>query len=94
MRFLKVPAELMLSPEQQETGHIHPADLSDMLGRYGIDLVADHIETESIVVDLLDFDVRYGQGFLFAQPRPVRAEVLYGEAPAPQAPEAIRAARA
>ena len=94
VRFLKVPAELMLSPEQQETGHIHPADLSDMLGRYGIDLVADHIETESIVVDLLDFDVRYGQGFLFAQPRPVRAEVLYGEAPAPQAPEAIRAARA
>ena len=94
VRFIKVPADLMLSPEQQETGHIHPADLSDMLGRYGIDLVADHIETESIVVDLLDFDVRYGQGFLFAQPRPVRAEVLYGEAPAPQAPEAIRAARA
>jgi cyclic-di-GMP phosphodiesterase TipF (flagellum assembly factor) len=94
VRFIKVPADLMLSPEQQETGHIHPADLSDMLGRYGIDLVADHIETESIVVDLLDFDVRYGQGFLFAQPRPVRAEVLYGEAPAPQVPEVIRAARA
>jgi cyclic-di-GMP phosphodiesterase TipF (flagellum assembly factor) len=94
VRFLKVPADLMLSPEQQETGHIHPADLSDMLGRYGIDLVADHIETESIVVDLLDFDVRYGQGFLFAQPRPVRAEVLYGEAAAAKAPEAVRAARA
>jgi cyclic-di-GMP phosphodiesterase, flagellum assembly factor TipF len=94
VRFIKVPANLMLSPEQQETGHIHPADLSDMLGRYGIDLVADHIETESIVVDLLDFDVRYGQGFLFAQPRPVRAEVLYGEASPPKAPEAIRAARA
>jgi cyclic-di-GMP phosphodiesterase TipF (flagellum assembly factor) len=79
VRFLKVPADLMLSAEEQGAGHIHPADLSDLLGRYGIDLVADHIESENIVVDLLDYDVRYGQGFLFAQPRPVRAEVLYGE---------------
>jgi cyclic-di-GMP phosphodiesterase TipF (flagellum assembly factor) len=91
VRFLKVPAELMLNPDQQESGHIHPADLSDMLGRYGIDLVADHIETENIVVDLLDFDVRLGQGFLFSQPRPVRADVLYGDAAAAKA-EAVRAA--
>jgi cyclic-di-GMP phosphodiesterase TipF (flagellum assembly factor) len=26
------------------------------------------------VVDLLDFDVRFGQGFLFAPPRPLRPE--------------------
>jgi cyclic-di-GMP phosphodiesterase TipF (flagellum assembly factor) len=30
------------------------------------------------VVDLLDYDVRFGQGFLFAPPRPVRAEALQG----------------
>jgi cyclic-di-GMP phosphodiesterase TipF (flagellum assembly factor) len=94
VRFLKVPADLMLNAEQQEAGHIHPADLSDMLGRYGIDLVADHIESENIVVDLLDFDVRYGQGFLFSQPRPVRAEVLHGEAAAAKAVETVRAASA
>jgi cyclic-di-GMP phosphodiesterase TipF (flagellum assembly factor) len=79
VRFVKVPAELLLRHAEHATGHIHPADLSDLLGRYGIDLVADHIETESVVVDLLDLDVRYGQGYLFAQPRPVRAEVLQGE---------------
>ncbi|MCC6948091.1 MAG: EAL domain-containing protein [Bradyrhizobiaceae bacterium] len=79
VRFLKVPADLMLRQAENATGHIHPADLSDLLGRYGIDLVADHIENESIVVDLLDLDVRYGQGYLFAQPRPVRAEVLQSE---------------
>lgn len=79
VRFVKVPAELMLSQEQNGAGHIHPADLSDLLIRYGIELVADRIESENIVVDLLDFDVRFGQGFLFAQPRPVRAEVLHGE---------------
>ena len=28
------------------------------------------------MVDLLDFDVRFGQGFLFSQPRPVRADAI------------------
>ena len=28
------------------------------------------------MVDLLDYDVRFGQGFLFSPPRPVRAEAL------------------
>ena len=31
-----------------------------------------------MVVDLLDYDVRFGQGFLFSPPRPVRAEALEG----------------
>jgi cyclic-di-GMP phosphodiesterase TipF (flagellum assembly factor) len=30
------------------------------------------------VVDLLDYEVKYGQGFLFSPPRPVRAEALQG----------------
>ena len=55
---------------------IHPADLSDLLARFGIDLIAEQIESESMVVDLLDYDVRFGQGFLFSPPRPVRAEAL------------------
>ena len=32
-----------------------------------------------MVVDLLDCDVRFGQGNLFSPPRPVRAEALQGE---------------
>ncbi len=88
VRFMKVPADLMLKQMQATGGaHIHPADLSDLLGRHGIDLVADRIESENIVVDLLDYDVRFGQGYLFAPPRPVRAEILKGEpAQEPQQP--------
>ena len=33
-----------------------------------------------MVVDLLEYDVRFGQGFLFSAPRPVRAEALQGAA--------------
>ena len=73
------------------SGDIHPADLSDLLARYHIDLIAERIESESSVVDLLDFDVRFGQGFLFSQPRPVRAEAMQanggnGNEPPPRLP--------
>jgi len=74
VRFIKVPATLLLDPRQSPTSDIHPSDLSDLLGRFGIDLIAERIEGERAVVDLLDYDVRFGQGFLFAPPRPLRPE--------------------
>jgi cyclic-di-GMP phosphodiesterase, flagellum assembly factor TipF len=75
-RFLKVSGAMLLKSGHAATGDIHPADLSDLLARYHIDLIAERIESESVVIDLLDFDVRFGQGFLFSPPRPVRVEAL------------------
>ncbi|MFZ5690414.1 MAG: EAL domain-containing protein [Pseudomonadota bacterium] len=77
VRFVKVPAQLLLS-KGGTAADIHAADLSDLLGRHGISLIAERIETEAGVVDLLDYDVRFGQGFLFSAPRPVRADALQG----------------
>jgi cyclic-di-GMP phosphodiesterase TipF (flagellum assembly factor) len=89
VRFIKVPATLLLDSKQTSTSDIHPSDLSDLLGRFGIDLIAERIEGERAVVDLLDYDVRFGQGFLFAPPRPLRPEgaSATGGAPANKAPE-------
>ncbi|WOH82949.1 EAL domain-containing protein [Bradyrhizobium sp. BEA-2-5] len=84
VRFIKVPATLLLDPRQASTSDIHPSDLSDLLGRFGIDLIAERIEGERAVVDLLDYDVRFGQGFLFAPPRPLRPEGPSATAGAPQ----------
>jgi cyclic-di-GMP phosphodiesterase, flagellum assembly factor TipF len=75
-RFLKVPAKLLLDKSTGAQSDIHPEDLADLLARAGIDLIAERIESESMVLDLLDYDVRFGQGFLFSPPRPVRAEAL------------------
>jgi cyclic-di-GMP phosphodiesterase TipF (flagellum assembly factor) len=77
-RFVKVPGSVLLHRSPGAGADIHPADLSDLLARFGIDLIAEKIESEGMVVDLLDYDVRFGQGFLFSPPRPVRAEALQG----------------
>lgn len=84
VRFIKVPAALLLDARQSATADIDPSDLSDLLGRFGIDLIAERIEGERSVVDLLDYDVRFGQGFLFAPPRPLRPEGASATAEAPQ----------
>jgi cyclic-di-GMP phosphodiesterase TipF (flagellum assembly factor) len=86
VRFIKVPATLLLDPKLASTSDIHPSDLSDLLGRFGIDLIAERIEGERAVVDLLDYDVRFGQGFLFAPPRPLRPEGASATAGAPPPP--------
>ena len=79
IRFVKIQAALLLN-KAAAPADIHAGDLSDLLGRFGISLIAERIETEAVVVDLLDYDVRFGQGFLFSPPRPVRAEALQGVA--------------
>jgi cyclic-di-GMP phosphodiesterase TipF (flagellum assembly factor) len=81
-RYIKVPARLLLNEATGAQSDIHPEDLADLLARSGIDLIAERIESEATVVDLLDYDVRFGQGFLFSAPRPVRAEALQGAEPA------------
>ena len=72
---------------------IDAADLSDLLGRFGIDLIAERIEGERAVVDLLDFDVRFGQGFLFSAPRPLRPDAASATAEAPDDRKRDRSSR-
>lgn len=100
IRFIKVPAKLLLADAHQaprETD-IHPADLADLMARFGIGLIAEQIESEATVAELLDLEVRFGQGFLFSPPRPVRADVLQAAseetagAPAAEPPPAPTAA--
>jgi len=88
-RFIKVSAQTMLEASHA-AGDIHAADLKELLKRNGIQLIIDKIEQEREVVDLLEYDIDAGQGFLFGEPRPVRESVLRDE-PKPEAKPASRA---
>jgi cyclic-di-GMP phosphodiesterase TipF (flagellum assembly factor) len=84
VRFVKLPADLMVSADHDRGLDIEVADLSSVLRRAGIRLVAERVEREEMVPDLIDLDVPLAQGFVFAAPRAVRSEVLV----APSTPEA------
>jgi cyclic-di-GMP phosphodiesterase TipF (flagellum assembly factor) len=70
--FVKIPAPLLLADPSSSGGRFHPRDLKQLLERSSIDLIVEKIETENQVVEILDFDVDYGQGYLFGAPRQAR----------------------
>ncbi|MCW5729453.1 MAG: EAL domain-containing protein, partial [Alphaproteobacteria bacterium] len=74
-RFIKLDAGALLAEVYQSDGQIDVLDLKELLRRHKIDLIAEKIETEQQVVDLLDYEVDFGQGFLFGEPRRSRDEV-------------------
>ena len=73
-RFVKIAATTLVGG-RHDGADIHPSDIQELLRRNGIQLIVDKIETEREVVDVLDLNVEYGQGYLFGEPKPVREEV-------------------
>ena len=43
--------------------------LKRALERHGIDLIVEKIETEATLLDLLDYQIDFGQGYLFGEPQ-------------------------
>ncbi|MCW2308154.1 EAL domain-containing protein [Rhodobium gokarnense] len=80
-RFVKLPAGRLLDEDTPPRADIHVADIADLASRHGIEIVADTVEREAQVIGLLDFKLRYGQGAVFAHPKPVRPEVLASLSP-------------
>lgn len=76
IRYIKISAEVLVGQADHGTTDIRPEDIKELMARYGMNLIVDMIEKERSVVDVLDFNVDFGQGFLFGSPRPVRDEVL------------------
>ncbi len=83
VRFVKIAPQLLLSPNAREVGGIAIEDLRPLMARHGIALIGEKIESERQIVDLLDFEIEYGQGFLFGEPRPLKDDAA--ETPPPRA---------
>lgn len=72
--FVKIPSEVLLQDPEAVNLDIHLADLARLISRKGLNVVATHIEDEKEVVEILDQDIRFGQGYTFGQPRLLRLD--------------------
>ncbi len=89
VRFVKISAKLLMEqlldidgrPAMKFLKDIHAGDYASLLARYGIEVIAEKIESERQVVDVLEADIGYGQGHLFGEPRAIKEQVLLETAP-------------
>jgi cyclic-di-GMP phosphodiesterase TipF (flagellum assembly factor) len=92
VKFVKVAAQTLLDQLVEVDGRLILRSLPDLAAedfaaltrRYGVEVIAEKVESERQVVDILDLDVGYGQGHLFGEPRAIKDAVL-AEADPPSA---------
>ncbi len=89
VRYVKIAARTLaeqlirdnLRPRSAITREIEAADVAAVFQRYGIDLIAERIESEDLVLEALDLDVPYAQGHLFGAPRAIKESLMEETAP-------------
>jgi cyclic-di-GMP phosphodiesterase TipF (flagellum assembly factor) len=83
-RHLKVRAQTLVGGMSGAGAAVAAEDFKKLLSRHGLNLIAERVEDEKTVVQLLDYTVDFAQGFLFGEPRAVRDEKTVVEGvPAP-----------
>ena len=84
VKFIKIGAQMLLEQLEEADGRLvlrslpdlHAADFAKLTRRYNIEVIAEKVETERQVVDVLELDIAFGQGHLFGEPRAIRDAVL------------------
>ena len=84
VRFVKVAADLLIEQLLDLDGgspipslrDITAADFAELTRRYGIEVIAEKVESERQIVDILELDISMGQGHLFGEPRAIKEAVL------------------
>jgi len=75
-RHLKVRASTLTRGMSGAGAAVAAEDFKKLLSRHGLNLIAERVEDEKTVVQLLDYAVDYAQGYLFGEPRAVREDSL------------------
>ncbi|MFT4954432.1 MAG: cyclic-di-GMP phosphodiesterase TipF (flagellum assembly factor) [Brevundimonas sp.] len=84
VKFVKIAADLLIEQLlDQDAGAALPSlrdiqatDFAGLVRRYGMEVIAEKVETERQVVDVLELDIAMGQGHLFGEPRAIKEAVL------------------
>ena len=90
VRFVKMNGHVLIEQLRDPHGsrpvssinrRVDGAEVTAVLSRYGVTLVAEKIEDEASVVEILEYDIPYGQGHIFGAPRPIKASLMEETAP-------------
>ncbi len=73
-RHLKLRARMLTAGMSSAGATVAAEDFTRLLARHGLNLIAEHVEDEKTVVQLLDYAIDFAQGYLFGEPRAVRDE--------------------
>ena len=91
VKFVKIGAQGLLDELVEVDGRLVLKSLPDLAAedfaqltrRYGIELIAEKVEGERQVVDILELEIGFGQGHLFGEPRAIKDQVLAEAGPPP-----------
>lgn len=56
-------------------------EVSSVCSRFGVTIIAEKIEEEVSVVEILEYDIPYGQGHVFGAPKPIKSSLMEETAP-------------
>lgn len=83
VKFFKAPGALLVDSLRAgeplgiaAAPELNAEDYAALLAKYGVELIAEKIEDEATVLEILDLDIGLAQGHLFGAPRPIRDEIL------------------
>jgi cyclic-di-GMP phosphodiesterase TipF (flagellum assembly factor) len=68
-RFIKIEATRLAQAAASGAIGDDPKGFKRMLDSYAIDLIVDRIESEPMLLELLELSIDFGQGYLFGEPR-------------------------
>jgi cyclic-di-GMP phosphodiesterase TipF (flagellum assembly factor) len=75
-RHIKIRGNTLMKGMSGAGSAIAAEDFKKLLTRHGLNLIAERVEDEKTVIQLLDYAVDYAQGYLFGEPRAVREDSL------------------
>lgn len=68
IEYIKLDAALILEQGRGENGFSNVLSQKHNLEVNGIDVIVQKIEDQATLLEILDYDIKYGQGFLFGKP--------------------------
>jgi cyclic-di-GMP phosphodiesterase TipF (flagellum assembly factor) len=90
VRFVKMNGHALIDQLRDPAGprpvssinrRVDGEEVSAVFSRYGITMVAEKMEDEASVVEILEYEIPYGQGHVFGAPRPIKASLMEETAP-------------